>query len=118
MSCFSNQYNRLGDGKRLIRLLALLLAFAIAAPVLLAQDHNNEGQGRFVDPFVGSWIIHIHVSNFTPTSTPPPPFDFDNISAVWEDGITTSSDPTQGTSYGVWKNVGVQEVSYKNSAER
>src|ERR1700751_4685558 len=115
MSFFSNHCDRVGDYKRVIRLLTLLLAFAVAAPVLLAQDHNNEGQGRFVDPFVGSWIIHIHVSNFTPTSTPPPPFDFDNISAVWEDGITTSSDPTQGTSYGFGKTWG--EVSYKNCAD-
>jgi hypothetical protein len=85
------------------------LRFAVAAPSLLAEDGDHDhdrDHGRFVDPIVGSWIIHIHVTNFTPTPNPPPPFDFDNLTAFWEDGITTSSDPTQGTSYGVWKKVG------------
>ena len=100
----SNLYNRRG-GKRLIRLLALLLALAVPAPVLLSgdddHDHNNgKDHGRFVDPIVGSWIIHVTVEN------PPPSFKFDNIAAFWEDGITTSSDPTEGTSYGVWKKIG------------
>jgi len=65
------------------------------------HDHNNgRDHGRFVDPIVGSWIIHVTVEN------PPPSFKFDNIAAFWEDGITTSSDPTEGTSYGVWKKIG------------
>jgi hypothetical protein len=52
------------------------------------------------------------VKSFTftdPTATPPPlPLVFDNMTAFWEDGNTTSSgaDPTQGTAYGVWKKVG------------
>lgn len=37
MSCFCNHYHR-WDGKRLFRLLALLLALAVATPVLLAED--------------------------------------------------------------------------------
>jgi hypothetical protein len=65
------------------------------------HDRNNDREhGRFVDPIVGSWIIHVTVEN------PPPSFKFDNIAAFWEDGITTSSAPTQGTSYGVWKRMG------------
>jgi hypothetical protein len=48
---------------------ALLLALAVAAPVLLAEDsdhdHDND-RGRFVDPIVGSWIIHVTVDT-TPT---------------------------------------------------
>ena len=90
-------------GKSLTWLLSLLLAVAVAPPVLLAQerDHDNDrDHGRFVDPIVGSWIIHVTVEN------PPPSFKFDNIAAFWEDGITTSSAPTQGTSYGVWKKMG------------
>jgi hypothetical protein len=93
----------------LCRLLALLLALAVVPTLAIAQGRdrdNDRGNGRFVDPIVGSWIIHIDVTNFTPTPTPPPPFNFDNLTAFWEDGITTSSDPAQGTSYGVWKKIG------------
>jgi hypothetical protein len=114
MPYLCNLYNRWSN-KRLIRLLALLLALAVPAPVLLGGDddhdrNNDREHGRFVDPIVGSWIIHIQVTSFTftdPTATPPPlPLVFDNMTAFWEDGNTTSSDPTQGTSYGVWKKVG------------
>jgi hypothetical protein len=102
------------SGKSARRLLALFLAFAIPAPLLLAgdddHDRNNDREHRhFVDPIVGSWIIHVTVDTFSPTPqppNPPPPFKFDNISAFWEDGITTSSDPIQGTSYGLWKRIG------------
>jgi hypothetical protein len=44
-------------GKSLVRLLTLLLAFAVAAPMLLAEDRDHDkDHGRFVDPIVGSWI--------------------------------------------------------------
>jgi hypothetical protein len=98
---------RLDNCRTVSRLLALLLAFAIPAPLLLAGDddhdrNNGRDHGRFIDPIVGSWIIHVTVD------TPQPPFKFDNIAAFWEDGITTSSapDPTQATSYGLWKKIG------------
>jgi hypothetical protein len=100
MSCISRLDNR-KCGRNLIWLLALLLALAIPVPLLLAgddyHDHNNDREhARFVDPIVGSWIIHVTVD--TPQSS-----NFDNIAAFWGDGITTSSDPTDGASYGVWK---------------
>jgi hypothetical protein len=89
MPYLCNLYN-CRSNKRLIRLLALLLALAVPAPVLLGgdddQDRNNGREhGRFVDPIVGSWIIHVTVEN------PPPSFKFDNMAAFWENGITTSS---------------------------
>ncbi len=59
-------YDRRG-GKRLIRLLALLLALAVSTPVLLADDGDHD---RFVDPIVGSWIVHVTIDTFT--SVPPP----------------------------------------------
>jgi hypothetical protein len=111
MPYLCNLYNRWSN-KRLIRLLALLLALAVPAPVLLGgdddQDRNNGREhGRFVDPIVGSWIIHVTVEN------PPPSFKFDNMAAFSEDGITTSSgptspgaNPTESTAYGVWKKMG------------
>jgi hypothetical protein len=61
---------------------------------------------RFVDPIVGSWIIHVTVDTFTPTPSFPLPFKFDNLAAFWEDGIITTSDPSFGTGYGVWKKSG------------
>jgi hypothetical protein len=86
-------YSRLDNcrnGKNVM--LALLLALTIPAPLLLAgDDGRNNDRGRFVDPIIGSWIIHIHVTAITPSSPLPP--DFENITAFWEDGITTSSDP-------------------------
>jgi hypothetical protein len=109
--------SRLDDprsGKSLIRMLALFLALAVEAPLLLAQDSDHDrdaDHGRFVDPIVGSWIVHVTVTSFIsntnpPSPTPPVPFDFDNLAAFLENGITINSDSTQGTGYGVWKRVG------------
>jgi hypothetical protein len=59
MPCFTTLDNRLG-GKRLCRLLALLLALAVAAPMLLAQesDHPN-GPHKANDP-TGAWLVRFH----------------------------------------------------------
>jgi hypothetical protein len=110
MSTFTTLDDRRG-GKRLIRVLALLLAFAVPAPVLLAGDddrgrNNDREHGRFVDPIVGSWIIHVTVETFTPTPDFPLPLKVDNVAAFLQEGIVILTDPTQGTGYGVWKKVG------------
>jgi hypothetical protein len=106
-------YSRLDNcrnGKNVM--LALLLALTIPAPLLLAgDDGRNNDRGRFVDPIIGSWIIHIHVTAITPSSPLPP--DFENITAFWEDGITTSSDPNDGTAYGVWRKLGPMTYATK-----
>jgi hypothetical protein len=106
MHYLCNLYDRL-SGKRLLRLLALLSALAVTTPVLFGGDddhgrNNDREHGRFVDPIVGSWIIHVTVEN------PPPSFKFDNMAAFWENGITTSSGATttESTAYGVWKKMG------------
>ena len=96
--------------KRLTRLFALFLALAVATPVLLAEDgdHDNDrDQGRFVDPIVGSWIVHVTVTS--PEGVPP----FDNLTAFFADGTTLSSDPVEGTGYGVWKRVAPRTYSSK-----
>jgi hypothetical protein len=102
------------------RLLTLFLVLAIPAPLLLAGDdgrNNDREHGRLVDPIIGSWIIHITVKSFTftdPTAQPPPlPLVFDNMTAFWEDGNTTSSDPIQGTAYGVWRKLGPMTYATK-----
>jgi hypothetical protein len=116
-------YSRLNNcrrGKNVVRLLALFLALTISAPLLLAGEDgrdNDREHGRSVDPIVGSWIIHIRVTAFTftdPTQTPPPlPLVFDNMTAFWEDGNTTSSDPNEGTAYGIWRKLGPMTYASK-----
>ena len=100
-------YSRLDNclsGKNVM--FALLLALTIPAPLLRAgDDGRNNDRAPFVDPIVGSWIIHVTVDTFSPTPNPPPPFKFDNSAAFTSDGITINSDPN-GTSYGIWKKIG------------
>src|SRR5258708_12861086 len=63
MSGFSNHYDRRG-GQRFSGLLALLLAVAVAAPMLLAEDsngdHDNSRVGMLGEfkkkSLVGSWV--------------------------------------------------------------
>jgi hypothetical protein len=106
----NTQISNVGGGKYLIRLFALLLAFAVPASVLLAEDgdHDNDrDHGRFVDPIVGSWIVHVTVTS--PEGVPP----FDNLTAFFADGTTLSSEPVEGTGYGVWKRVALRTYSSK-----
>ena len=110
MPSYSRLYN-CRSGKTLGRWLALFLALAVAAPVLLAQENGDRDadHGRFGDPVIGSWIAHVHLTNFIPTPQPPQPplpYDFDNVGALLEGGINLNFDPTQGTGSGVWKRVG------------
>jgi len=91
------------------RLLALFLAFAVAAPVLLAQDSDHDRDANHgQDPAIGSWVVHVHLTNFTPTPPFPLPFDFDNLAALVADGINIGVAPAAGggTGLGVWKKVG------------
>jgi hypothetical protein len=105
MPSFATLNDRCG-GQRLLRLLALLLALAVSTSVLLADDGDRD-HGRFVDPIVGSWIVHVTVDTYTPTPSFPLPFQFDALQSFWQNGITITSDPTTGTAYGVWKRSGL-----------
>jgi hypothetical protein len=98
-----------GNGKSLIRLLALFVALAVAAPVLLAQDWTHDRDtDNGQDPAVGTWFIHVHLTNFTLTPPFPPPADFDNLASLVEGGVNIGVAPPSGggTSLGVWKNLG------------
>jgi hypothetical protein len=56
MSCISRLDNRQCD-RNLIRLLALFLALAAAAPTLLAQERDHvDGPDKIHDP-TGAWLI-------------------------------------------------------------
>jgi hypothetical protein len=95
------------SGKSLIRLVTLFLALAVAAPVLLAEDSDHDRDANHgQDPAIGSWVVHVHLTNFTPLPPFPLPFDFDNLLAIVEGGIEIGVAPAQGTSVGVWKNLG------------
>jgi hypothetical protein len=80
-----------------------VLACLAPIPVLAQGQQGNQGQGdqgQFVDPIVGSWLVHATIDN------PPPLFTFIDISAFLENGIIINSDLTVGTAYGVWKRSG------------
>ena len=97
------------SGKSLTRLFTLFLAFAVAAPVLLAQDSDHDRDANHgQDPAIGSWVVHVHLTDFTPTPPPfPLPFDFDNLAALVADGINIGvAQQNVGTSVGVWEKVG------------
>jgi hypothetical protein len=90
------------------RLVALLLALAVSTPVLLADDGDHD---RFVDPIVGSWIVHVTIDTIEiiiPPPNPPPvlPIKFDNVAALTADGITADFSPPSTTLYGPWEKVG------------
>jgi hypothetical protein len=92
----------------LCRILALLLALAVSTPVLLADDRDHD---RFVDPIVGSWIVHVTIDTIEiiiPAPNPPPklPIKFDNVAALTADGITADFGPPSTTLYGPWEKVG------------
>jgi hypothetical protein len=90
-------FDRCG-GKRLSQLVALFVAIALTPSTLLAQNNQDNDQGNFVDPFVGSWIVHVTVDNSTAK--------FDNLSTFLAEGIAINSDPKGGDAYGIWKKTG------------
>lgn len=99
---------KLGEAFTVIcRLLCVLVALVVAGPALLAEDRDHDrDQMRFVDPIVGSWIVHVTVTAYTPTLPVPLPLKFDNLSAFFPNGISTGSSPDEGAAYGVWKKIG------------
>jgi hypothetical protein len=102
------QEPKLGEAFTVIcRLLCVLVALVVAGPALLAEDRDHDrDQIRFVDPIVGSWIVHVTVTAYTPTLPVPLPLKFDNLSAFFPNGISTGSSPDEGAAYGVWKKIG------------
>jgi hypothetical protein len=77
------------------RLIALVIAFAVAPTVAFAQgrdhDHNRV---HVADSIVGSWVVQVF-----PNSPGPPPLK--NLFTCTEDGSTINTDPTFGTGHGI-----------------
>jgi hypothetical protein len=102
MCRLSNHYH-CSTIKHLGRLLAVFLVVAVATPVLLAEN-NDRDQGRFVDPFVGSWLVHATVDHAAPGI--PVPFEFDALQANFEDGTVIATVIAGAPAHGVWKRSG------------
>jgi hypothetical protein len=78
----SSRLDNCRSGKNVSRLLALVLALTIPAPLLLAGDdgrNNDREHGRFVDPIVGSWIVEV-------SPNPVGSGSFTNLGTFTEDG--------------------------------
>jgi hypothetical protein len=106
MTYFDSLYGRYG-GKTLIRLLALLFALAVTAPVLLGEDGNQgrdmgQGFGKpddltgvWTQTFVGGshrWLVTFHQ---------------DGTALVDQQGAVLL-DVVQSTQQGLWKKIGVR----------
>jgi hypothetical protein len=99
-----NLYGRCG-GKTMIRLLALLLALVVTAPVLLAQDGNqgrdrDHGFGK-LDDLTGVWTQTPVGGGHTFLET----FHQDGTELVDQQGAVLF-DPVQSTMQGYWRKIG------------
>src|SRR5438105_15750743 len=101
MLSVSNFYNRCG-GKRLIRLLALLLALAVAAPVLLAEDEDH-GRDRGHEPGKANDLTGVW------TQTNDLPSGRKALITFHQDGTASFDlqgdivvDPVQSHAHGLW----------------
>ena len=70
--------------------------------------HNDQGQNDqgFLDPFVGSWLVHATVDMSTIAGLPPLPFEFDALEANFEDGTVIATVVAGAPAHGVWKRIG------------
>jgi hypothetical protein len=67
-----------------------------------AQLHQG-----FVDPIVGSWIVHVTLNTLDPNPDKLPlPFTVDNVANLGADGNTADFDPPSRSLYGPWVKVG------------
>lgn len=106
MTYFDSLYGRCG-GRTLIRLLALLLALAVTAPVLLAQD-GNQGRDRGhgfgkPDDLTGVWTQTFEGSPHRWLGT----FHQDGTALIQQQGDVLF-DKVQSTQQGLWKKIGVR----------
>ena len=89
------------------RLIALLIAFAVAPTVAFAQgrdhDHNRV---HVADSIVGSWVVQVF-----PNSPGPPPLK--NLFTCTEDGSAINTDPTFGTGHGIWQKLAPRTFAVK-----
>jgi hypothetical protein len=71
----------------------------------LAQNNQGQNDQCFLDPFVGSWLVHATILR---SSTPgfPLPFEFDALMSSFEDGIVIATVVAGNPAHGVWKRSG------------
>jgi hypothetical protein len=102
MSCLSNHYDR-WDGKRLIRLLALLLALAVSTPVLLAEDQDHDRDRDHGPDLTGVWTQTYADNQHLALVT----FNRDGTASFDSQGDIVF-DPAQSQAHGLWKQTGVR----------
>jgi hypothetical protein len=91
-----------------LALVTVSLGLYLGLPVCgFSQNDQGQNDQGFLDPIVGSWLVHVTVDTYTPTPSFPLPFQFDAPQSFWGNGITLTSDPITGTAYGVWKRSGL-----------
>ena|SRR5208282_770 len=82
--------------------LGLYLGLSVCGSAQNNQGQNDQG---FLDPFVGSWLVHATVD----MSTIPGlllPFEFDALQANFEDGTVIATVIAGAPAHGVWKRSG------------
>jgi hypothetical protein len=80
--------------------LGLYLGLTVCGLAQNDQGQNNQG---FLDPFVGSWLVHATVDMTTISGFPPLPFEFDALEANFEDGTVIATVVAGAPAHGVWK---------------
>jgi hypothetical protein len=72
----------------------------------LAQNDQGQNDQGFLDPFVGSWLVHATIDHATPPQGFPLPFEFDALQANFEDGTVITTVIAGAPAHGVWKRSG------------
>ena len=71
----------------------------------LAQNNQGQNDQGFLDPFVGSWLVHATIDMSTIPGLPLP-FEFDALQANFEDGTVIATVIAGAPAHGVWKRSG------------
>jgi hypothetical protein len=89
-----------------LALVTVSLGLYLGLPVCgLAQNDQGQNDQGFVDPFVGSWLVHATID----MSTIPGlllPFEFDALQANFGDGTVITTVIAGAPAHGVWKRSG------------
>jgi hypothetical protein len=89
-----------------LALVTVSLGLYLGLPVC-GLAHNDQGQNDqdFLDPFVGSWLVHATIDKSTIPGLPLP-FEFDALMSSFEDGIVVTTVIAGNPAHGVWKRSG------------
>ena len=122
MPSFATLHTRRG-GQSLIRLLALLLALAMTAPVLLAEDWDHD-RDRDHEPGKANDLTGVWLQQFNPGHLPLLTFNFGGTASFDIQGDVLFT-PVQTPEHGLWKRTGARtfiatflDIEYNRDAEQ